>query len=89
MLSTVVVDVVTTWNSTDYLSPQPTLETLTKFSAEETSVRTPVPFEIGYLDDPEAEDIGGGIKGQMIDLGFDDVSKGWWHAQWTDIYLLQ
>jgi len=35
-----------------------------------------------------AEDIGGGIKGERIDLGFDDVSKGWWHAQWTDIYLL-
>ena len=36
----------------------------------------------------KAEDIGGGIKGEMIDLGFEDVSKGWWHAQWTDIYLL-
>jgi len=36
----------------------------------------------------KAEDIGGGIKGERIDLGFDDVSKGWWHAQWTDIYLL-
>ena len=37
----------------------------------------------------KAEDIGGGIKGEMIDLGFDDVSKGWWHAQWTDVYLLE
>ena len=36
----------------------------------------------------KAEDIGGGIRGEMIDLGFEDVSKGWWHAQWTDIYLL-
>ncbi len=36
----------------------------------------------------KAEDIGGGIRGQMIDLGFEDISKGWWHAQWTDIYLL-
>lgn len=36
-----------------------------------------------------AEDIGGGIKGAMIDLGFDDVSRGWWHAQWTDVYLLE
>ena len=36
----------------------------------------------------KAEDIGGGIKGEMIDLGFEDVSKGWWRAQWTDIYLL-
>jgi len=37
----------------------------------------------------KAEDIGGGVKGNMIDLGFDDVSKGWWHAQWTDVYLLE
>ncbi len=36
----------------------------------------------------KAEDIGGGIKGKMIDLGFEDVSKGWWSARWTDIYLL-
>ncbi len=36
----------------------------------------------------KAEDIGGGIKGNKLDLGFKDVSKGWWHAQWTDIYLL-
>ena len=37
----------------------------------------------------KAEDIGGGIKGERIDLGFEDVSKGWWHAQWTDVYLLE
>lgn len=37
----------------------------------------------------EAEDIGGGIKGNMIDLGFDDVSEGWWRAQWADVYLLE
>ena len=36
----------------------------------------------------KAEDIGGAIKGNRIDLGFEDVSKGWWHAQWTDVYLL-
>jgi len=36
----------------------------------------------------KAEDIGGGIKGNKIDLGFEDVSKGWWSARWTDIYLL-
>lgn len=36
-----------------------------------------------------AEDIGGGIKGEMIDLGFEDVSKGWWNARWTDVYLLE
>ena len=36
----------------------------------------------------KAEDIGGGIRGNRIDLGFEDVSKGWWRKQWTDIYLL-
>lgn len=36
----------------------------------------------------KAEDIGGAIKGERIDLGFEDVAKGWWQAQWTDIYLL-
>ena len=36
----------------------------------------------------KAEDIGGGIKGEMIDLGFEDILKGWWYKQWTDIYLL-
>lgn len=36
----------------------------------------------------KAEDIGGGIEGNRLDLGFEDVSKGWWYAQWTDIYLL-
>lgn len=36
----------------------------------------------------KAEDIGGAIKGNQIDLGFEDVLKGWWYKQWTDIYLL-
>ncbi len=36
----------------------------------------------------KAEDIGGGIKGNKIDLGFEDVLKGRWYKQWTDIYLL-
>jgi 3D (Asp-Asp-Asp) domain-containing protein len=36
-----------------------------------------------------AEDIGGGVRGKRIDLGFDDLSKGWWHAQWVDVYLLE
>ncbi len=36
----------------------------------------------------KAEDIGGGVKGNKIDLGFDNVAKGWWNAKWTDIYLL-
>jgi 3D (Asp-Asp-Asp) domain-containing protein len=35
-----------------------------------------------------AEDIGGAIKGNRIDLGFEDVSQGWWQAQWVDVYLL-
>ena len=36
-----------------------------------------------------AEDIGGGIKGNDIDLGFEDVSKGWWSARYTDVYILE
>lgn len=35
-----------------------------------------------------AEDIGGGIKGKEVDLGFEDVSKGFWSARYTDVYLL-
>lgn len=35
-----------------------------------------------------AEDIGGAIKGNKIDLGFKDASKGNWGAAWTTIYLL-
>lgn len=35
-----------------------------------------------------AEDIGGAIKGDKIDLGFVDASKGNWGAEYTDIYLL-
>ena len=35
-----------------------------------------------------AEDIGGAIKGNKIDLGFVDASKGNWGAAYTDIYLL-
>jgi len=35
-----------------------------------------------------AEDIGGAIKGDKIDLGFVDASKGAWGATYTDIYLL-
>ncbi len=36
-----------------------------------------------------AEDIGGGIKGNDIDLGFEDVSKGWWSSRYTDVYILE
>lgn len=35
-----------------------------------------------------ALDIGGAIKGQKVDLGFPDVSRGWWSARFTDIYLV-
>jgi len=35
-----------------------------------------------------AEDIGGAVKGNKIDLGFEDVSRGWWRARWVDVYLL-
>lgn len=35
-----------------------------------------------------AGDTGGSIKGHIIDLGFDDLKKGWWSARFTDIYIL-
>jgi len=35
-----------------------------------------------------AEDIGGAIKGNDVDLGFVDASKAAWGAAYTDIYLL-
>jgi 3D (Asp-Asp-Asp) domain-containing protein len=35
-----------------------------------------------------AGDTGGAIKGNKIDLGFDDISKGWWSSRYTDIYIL-
>ncbi|MEZ6255571.1 MAG: 3D domain-containing protein [Patescibacteria group bacterium] len=35
-----------------------------------------------------AEDIGGAIKGNDVDLGFVDASKGNWGAAYTDVYLL-
>src|SRR3990167_3865473 len=34
-----------------------------------------------------AGDTGGSIKGDKIDLGFDDVKTGWWSSRFTDIYL--
>jgi len=36
-----------------------------------------------------AGDVGGGVKGAVVDLGFDDVKKGWWSARFTDLYILQ
>ncbi|MCG2686078.1 G5 domain-containing protein [Candidatus Parcubacteria bacterium] len=35
-----------------------------------------------------AEDIGGAIKGNKIDLGWEDVRFGWWSTRWVDIYLI-
>jgi 3D (Asp-Asp-Asp) domain-containing protein len=35
-----------------------------------------------------SEDIGGAIKGNRIDLGYEDVMKGSWRTGWTDVYLL-
>jgi 3D (Asp-Asp-Asp) domain-containing protein len=35
-----------------------------------------------------SEDIGGLIKGNRIDLGFEDAKTGNWYTRWTDIYLL-
>lgn len=36
----------------------------------------------------QAEDTGGAIKGNHIDLGFEDLRKGTWSARWVDIYLI-
>jgi len=35
-----------------------------------------------------AGDTGGNIKGNKIDLGFDDLKAGNWNAKYTDIYIL-
>lgn len=35
-----------------------------------------------------AGDTGGAIKGNIIDLGFDDAKTAGWHAQFVDIYLI-
>jgi 3D (Asp-Asp-Asp) domain-containing protein len=35
-----------------------------------------------------AEDIGGAIKGNKLDLGFVDASKGNWGSAYTNVYLL-
>ncbi|MFW6110181.1 MAG: G5 domain-containing protein, partial [Patescibacteria group bacterium] len=36
----------------------------------------------------QAEDIGGAIRGNAVDLGFKDVTQGFWSARYTDVYLL-
>jgi 3D (Asp-Asp-Asp) domain-containing protein len=35
-----------------------------------------------------AEDIGGAIKGNIIDLGYEVAALGAWRTGWTDIYIL-
>ena len=35
-----------------------------------------------------AEDIGGAVKGEKIDLGYKDASRGEWRTGYTNIYLL-
>ncbi len=36
----------------------------------------------------QAEDVGGAVKGNHIDLGFDDLNTGSWSARYVDIYLI-
>src|SRR3990167_4767589 len=36
-----------------------------------------------------AGDTGGSIKGNRVDLGFDDVKNGWWSARFVEIYILK
>jgi 3D (Asp-Asp-Asp) domain-containing protein len=35
-----------------------------------------------------AADTGGGIIGNMIDLGFPDGVPSDWHTSWVDVYIL-
>lgn len=35
-----------------------------------------------------SEDIGGAIKGNRVDLGFEDIKNGFWSARYTNVYLL-
>ena len=35
-----------------------------------------------------AEDIGGAIKGNKVDLGYTDVTKGEWRTGYTNVYLI-
>jgi len=36
-----------------------------------------------------AGDTGGKVKGNKIDLGFENVKTGWWSARFVEIYVLQ
>jgi 3D (Asp-Asp-Asp) domain-containing protein len=35
-----------------------------------------------------AGDTGGAIKGNVVDLGFDNIQSGWWSSRHTDLYIL-
>ncbi|OGY31116.1 MAG: hypothetical protein A3A57_01850 [Candidatus Woykebacteria bacterium RIFCSPLOWO2_01_FULL_41_12] len=35
-----------------------------------------------------AGDTGGNIKGNKIDLGFDNIKTGWWSSRFVDVYVL-
>lgn len=36
-----------------------------------------------------AGDTGSAIKGNKIDLGFDDIKSGWWSSRFVDVYILK
>lgn len=36
----------------------------------------------------QAEDTGGAVKGNKIDLGFYDLSEGYWSRRWVTIYII-
>ena len=36
-----------------------------------------------------ALDIGSAIKGNKIDVGFEDVKSGWWSSRWTQVYIIE
>lgn len=36
-----------------------------------------------------AGDTGGSIKGNKIDLGFDNIQSGWWSSRFVDVYILK
>lgn len=36
-----------------------------------------------------AGDTGGSIKGSKIDLGFDDIKKGWWSSRFVEVFILE
>lgn len=36
-----------------------------------------------------AGDTGGNIKGNKVDLGFDNIKNGWWSSRFVEIYVLR